>query len=110
MANVDRYLRGLVENLENLTGTLSSPQNIEGALSNATLRGIPVELQIVGTMLQWKYLDEDTWHDLIDLQNIDYELLLNLPQIEDVKLIGNKTFEDLGLTVLTAAEVEAVLT
>jgi hypothetical protein len=39
MANVERYLSGLVNNLENLTGTLSSPANIEGKLSNATLRG-----------------------------------------------------------------------
>jgi len=67
VANTDRYISGLVENLENLSGSLSSPQNIEGALSNATLRGIPVELQIAGTMLQWKYLDEDIWRDLIDL-------------------------------------------
>ena len=61
-------------------------------------------------MLQWKYLDEDVWRDLIDLNNVDYELLGNLPQIEGVELSGNKTFEDLGLTALTVAEVEAALT
>lgn len=110
MSETDRYIHGLVKNLENLKGTLSSPANIEGFLSNAILRGIPVELQVVGTMLQWKYLDEDVWRDLFDLNNIDYELLGNLPQIEGVELIGNKTFEDLGLTALTAAEVEAALT
>ena len=110
MSETDRYIHGLVKNLENLKGTLSSPANIEGRLSNATLRGIPVELQVAGTMLQWKYLDEDVWRDLFDLNNIDYELLGNLPQIEGVELIGNKTFEDLGLTALTAAEVEAALT
>lgn len=110
MSEVDRYIHGLVENLENLSGTLSSPANIEGFLSNATLRGIPVELQVAGTMLQWKYLDEDVWRDLIDLNNVDYELLGNLPQIEGVELSGNKTFEDLGLTALTVAEVEAALT
>lgn len=110
MSETDRYIHGLVKNLENLKGTLSSPANIEGFLSNATLRGIPIELQIDGTMLQWKYLDQDTWIDLIDLNNIDYELLWNLPRIQGVKLIGNKTFEDLGLSALTSAEVEAVLT
>lgn len=110
MSETDRYIHGLVKNLENLKGTLSSPANIEGFLSNATLRGIPIELQIDGTMLQWKYLDEDTWIDLIDLNNIDYELLGNLPRIQGVKLIGNKTFEDLGLSALTSAEVEAALT
>ena len=93
-----------------LTGILSSPSTVTGYLSNVTLRGIPVELQVAGTMLQWKYLDEDVWRDLFDLNNIDYELLGNLPQIEGVELIGNKTFKNLGLTALTAAEVEAALT
>ena len=110
MSETDRYIHGLVKNLENLKGTLSSPDNLQGLLSNATLRGIPVELQVVGTMLQWKYLDEDVWRDLFDLNNIDYELLLNLPQIEGVELIGNRTFEDLGLTALTAAEIQTALT
>ena len=110
MSETDRYIHGLVKNLENLKGTLSSPANIEGFLSNATLRGIPVELQVAGTMLQWKYLDEDVWQDLIDLNNVDYELLGNLPQIDGVELSGNKTFEDLGLTALAAAEIEAILT
>lgn len=93
-----------------LTGILSSPSTVTGYLSNVTLRGIPVELQVDGTMLQWKYVDETEWRDLIDLNNINYELLGNLPQIEGVELIGNKTFEDLGLVALTAAEVEAILT
>ena len=78
MADVDRYLSGLVENLENLTGTLSapsnmsgsvnnpenlsgtfsSPQNIEGKLSNATLRGysaydVAVQHGFQGTEEEW---------------------------------------------------------
>lgn len=88
MADVDRYLTGLVNNLENLRGTLSNPANIAGKLSNATLRGMAVELRIDGTMLQWKYEDEDTWTDLIDLNTIDYEELGNLPTINGVKLTG----------------------
>ena len=110
MAN-ERYIMGIVKNLENLTGTLSSPDNLQGLLSNATLRGIPVELRVNDAgMMQWKYLDEETWKDLIDFHIVDYELLLNLPQIEGVELIGNKTFQDLGLTALTAAEIQAALT
>lgn len=107
----ERYIMGIVDNLENLTGALSSPDNLQGLLSNATLRGIPVELRVNDAgMMQWKYLDEETWKDLIDFHIVDYELLLNLPQIEGVELIGNKTFEDLGLTALTAAEIQAALT
>lgn len=93
-----------------LTGILSSPSTITGYLSNVTLRGIPVELRVDGTMIQWKYEDETEWRDLIDVQNIDYTLLGNLPQIEGVTLVGNKTFADLGLEALTAAEIEAALT
>ena len=88
MADVDRYLTGLVNNLENLRGTLSNPANIAGKLSNATLRGMAVELRIDDTMLQWKYEDEDVWRDLIDLNTIDYEGLSNLPTLNGNLLIG----------------------
>lgn len=71
-----------------LSGTLSSPRPLTGLLSNATLRGIPVELSIEGTMLRWKYLDEDTWTDLIDLSTIDYETLTNLPTLNGIELTG----------------------
>lgn len=108
--NKDATLTGIISSPFTVTGTLSTPSTITGALSNATLRGIPVELQINNTMLQWKYLDEEEWRDLIDLQNIDYELLNNLPQIEGVELIGNKTFEDFGLTIISSAEIESILT
>ena len=46
MANVERYLTGLVDNLENLKGVLSRPENLNGRLSNATLRGERVELRM----------------------------------------------------------------
>ena len=88
MADVDRYLTGLVNNLENLRGTLSNPANIAGKLSNATLRGMAVELRIDNTMLQWKYEDEDVWRDLIDINSIDYEALNNLPTLNGNLLIG----------------------
>lgn len=109
MSEVDRYIHGLVNNLENINGTLSSPRDIKGLLSNATLRGIPVELRIEGTTLQWKYLDENEWTNLIDISTLSYEMFQDLPQIEGVELIGNKTLEDFGLTVITTAELEAIL-
>lgn len=40
----------------------------------------------------------------------DYKNLDNKPQIESVTLIGNKTFEDLGLSTLTNNEIETMLT
>lgn len=40
----------------------------------------------------------------------DYELLSNLPQIEGVTLIGNKTFPQLHLEAISNTEIEELLT
>ncbi len=43
----------------------------------------------------------------ISVNNVsDYELLNNLPQIEGVTLIGNKTHEELNLQRVSNAEIE----
>lgn len=39
----------------------------------------------------------------------DYERLINKPSIESVTLIGNKNFEDLGLSALTAEDLLEIL-
>ncbi len=36
----------------------------------------------------------------------DYEKLTNLPQINDIKLLGNKSFEDLGMIEATNLEID----
>lgn len=38
-----------------------------------------------------------------------YEQLDDLPKINDVTLIGNKSFEDLGAESLTNLEIEAII-
>lgn len=83
--------------MPNLNGYLSPRGTATGYLSNVTLRGIPVELRISGTVLQWKYEDEDTWTDLIELNTLDYESMRNLPMINGVQLTGNKSIEELGI-------------
>lgn len=40
----------------------------------------------------------------------DYNILINKPQIETVELIGNKTFEELGLSSLTYTQIDRILT
>lgn len=37
--------------------------------------------------------------------NRDYEFLYNKPQIETVELVGNKTFEDLGLERISNSDI-----
>lgn len=39
----------------------------------------------------------------------NYENLVNKPSINDVVLIGNKTFEELGLIALSNLEIETLL-
>ena len=39
----------------------------------------------------------------------DYYMLTNKPRIENNELVGNKTFEDLGLVPLTNREIEDLL-
>lgn len=40
----------------------------------------------------------------------DYERLINKPRIEEVELIGNKDFEDLGLIELDGDDLIRILT
>ena len=77
----------------NLRGLLSEVPSLTGRLSNATLRGIPVELRIDGTVLQWKYQDEVNWRNLIELNNLDYEALINLPTIHGTEIKGEMATE-----------------
>ena len=39
----------------------------------------------------------------------DYQLLKNKPQIESVELIGNKSFNDLGLSKISNMQIEQIL-
>lgn len=39
----------------------------------------------------------------------DYEALINKPQINDVTLTGNKTFEELGLRPATNTEIAEII-
>lgn len=38
----------------------------------------------------------------------DYEKLINKPQINDVTLIGNKSFEELGVNTMTNLEIKNI--
>ena len=40
---------------------------------------------------------------------LDYNKLINKPQINDVELIHNKTFEDLGLRPLSFLEIKRII-
>lgn len=65
-----------------LTGNLSSPSALSGGLT------IPKEIK----------------------RSNNYEELQNLPQIEGVTLIGNKSFAQLNMSRITNSELEDLLT
>lgn len=83
-----KNLYGSISPPVSLTGSLSSPHSLGGFLTNATLRGTPVELRVDGSMLQWKYEDQEEWNDLINLQGADYNQLANKPTINGVFMMG----------------------
>jgi len=39
----------------------------------------------------------------------DYAILTNKPQINDIALVGNKSFEDLGAETLTNIEIDNII-
>lgn len=39
----------------------------------------------------------------------NYEALVNKPSIEDVTLVGNKTFKQLGLEAMTPQEIDQMI-
>lgn len=51
-----------------------------------------------------KSFDED-FGEIYNIVEKNYEKLRNKPQIESVELIGNKSFEDLGMTEISNLEI-----
>ncbi|MET9712557.1 glycerophosphodiester phosphodiesterase family protein [Nocardiopsis alba] len=48
-------------------GTIQGPQGEQG---DPGTDGVPVELRTTGTHVQWRYLDQDPWMDLVELDTI----------------------------------------
>lgn len=40
---------------------------------------------------------------------VDYNIMFNKPQIELVELVGNKTFEELGITSINTTDIDNLL-
>ena len=74
---------GVLEEIGEIQGVLSDVESLEGDLT------IPDIIYIEGSD--------------------DYEQLKNKPSIESVTLIGNKDFEDLGLSNISAEDLLEIL-
>lgn len=54
-------------------------------------------------------LEVDLENEVSEIYIYEYQKLTNKPSINGVELIGNKTFEDLGLSPLSNEEIENIL-
>ena len=74
-------------------------KTLNGSISQAVMSGsLNAEQSMSGTLNMAKSTVEK-----------DYEKLLNKPKINGVELIGNQSFDDLGMSELTALDVFNIL-
>lgn len=80
---------GNISSSEHVTGAISGRRELNGRLSQGSSR-------LAGSVSKLNGAS-------------DYERLKNKPQIESVELIGNKSFEELGLEPITSDELIDIL-
>lgn len=83
---------GNISSSENVTGAISGRRELNGRLSQGSSR-------VAGLVAAGSS----------GAGTSDYERLRNKPQIESVELIGNKSFEELGLEPITSDELIDIL-
>lgn len=83
------------ESLKGITGTLAG--------KNCTIKSATKADGVTTVVFAWTANDgtEKTTTIQVNDGNNDYEDLINIPKVEGVDLIGNKTFEDLGVASAT---------
>ena len=132
-------LIGSLSSPRKLSGSVSKVPGFSGKLSNVTLRGYSaydlavlagfegteeewlaslraerIEMRNNDGVLEYKYENEDTWTELIDLRVTmgDYENLINRPSIDGTLLSGDRDLSEDYLRndrALTNLEIEELL-
>ncbi len=132
-------LVGSLSSPRKLSGSVSKVPGFSGKLSNVTLRGYSaydlavlagfegteeewlaslraerIEMRNNDGVLEYKYENEDTWTELIDLRVTmgDYENLINRPSIDGTLLSGDRDLSEDYLRndrALTNLEIEELL-
>lgn len=90
---------------------MSYPQEITGTLQSEypTIIGkLSSQEEVSGSLSSQETLRGDLGDKQIMIMN-DYEQLTNIPCIEGIPLIGNKSFSQLQMTRLTNSDIEALL-
>lgn len=88
-----------------LKGCLSGEPSISVVMTNGARGASAYEVWLdegnVGT--------ENDFLESLKVQAVNYEVLENKPRIQNVKLTGNKTFKELGLTSIEHTDISNLL-
>lgn len=85
-----------------IKGSISSSGNISGFLSNKT--------EVKGSVSGSSYaISANVRIPFEGTGSKDYNVLKNKPSIESHELIGNQTFEELGMIAMSNLEIEQLL-
>lgn len=102
--------------MSKLKGTISNQTNISGKIgSNKSSVSVNMQSGARGKSAYEIWLDEGNKGDKEDfLESLkvvtsEYNILENKPSIENIELIGNKTFEELGVTSIERHEIGNLL-
>ena len=64
---------------------------LKGILSNAALRGCSIQLRMYGSIIQYKYEDEEDWTDLCDIGQVIQD---EINDIDRYKLVDELPAQD----------------
>lgn len=80
-----------------IIASLSDAKQIRGTLMETFLKGEKgdkgdtVELRVDGDILQYRYIGDEEWINIVDLRVTDYANLKNVPIINGVEMRGDVT-------------------
>ena len=83
----------MANNVNTLRGVLGdeSAGKLKGILSNAALRGCSIQLRMYGSIIQYKYEDEEDWIDLCDIGQVIQD---EINDIDRYKLVDELPAQD----------------
>lgn len=88
---------GNISPQKTVVGNITDAKTIYATLMETFLKGDKgdpgdtVELRVDGDILQYRYIGQDEWMDIVDLRINDYENLRNVPIINGVEMRGDVT-------------------
>lgn len=105
------HINGSMQYTGTVKGSQTSNGDLKGSIMATILKGDPGK-SAYESAIEGGYTGTESEFYTV-LANVsgenDYEKLSNKPSIEDVTLIGNKTFDELGMSEASNLDIEAIL-